>query len=292
MLLRHRNGCRIARRFVRRQWPPTPVQAPSGTINLYHVSAICRYRMIRYIAIFLGLILFPANASAKDGQPMQYTVFTSRPSSLDTAESLRHPILGGFESSHTIFTATHHDVIQVAAYDKEMNQTSRFDIKTLPGMNIARLPALLPNSMQREKLTSIIPSDLQGRRDVILFEGGLIFPSYLPPKAKPIGSREWRYELRWYHVYGNYYFVTVNRGPEIVAMEALMTSSKGEDLIPILGESFENPSDCVFGSSWGGMTVWIAPTSCPGDPDSVTLIQVQEEALPEDFPKDLVRWIR
>ncbi len=243
--------------------------------------------------VIVALLLFPASLSAKDDFPAQYTIFTDQPKSLDMAEKMRHPLLTGFKSRNIIYTTRHHDVIQVAGYNDKPHLSFRFDIKLLPGVEITGLPALSPNSMQMRELRPSLPPELRNREDLLVFEGGHVFTPYLPPKAKPIGSTEWRYELRWYRVHGNYYFVTVNRGPGVIALEALMTSSKGENIVPILGESYETPSDCFFTSSWGGMTLGIYPDSCPGvSNDGVKLIQVHEEDLPEDFPKNLVRWIR
>lgn len=248
---------------------------------------------MRYFIVVFALLLFPASLSAKDDTPMQYTIFTQKPASLDMAKHMGHPVLTGFKSRNIIYTAKHHDVVQVAGYDDEPYLSFRFDVKPLPGVDITGLPALLPDSTEREKLKALIPPEWQRQRGALIFEGGYVFTPYLPPRAKPIGSTEWRYELRWYRVHGNYYFVTVNRGPEVIALEALMTASNGEDIVPILGESHENPSDCFFTSSWGGMTVGIYPDSCPGVSNAgVKLIQVHEEDLPEDFPKNLVRWIR
>ena len=96
--------------------------------------------------------------------------------------------------------------------------------------------------------------------------------------------------MTWKHVWKNYYIITVYRGIRVVT-EHLTVEEKGKDVYPILGESNEHPppDSPGFTASWLGNEVFITPN---GRRESYSMMLLNHESpLPEDFPKDLIKWI-
>jgi hypothetical protein len=112
---------------------------------------------------------------------------------------------------------------------------------------------------------------------------------YAPTKSKKIGTSEWPNNMTWKHVWKNYYIITVYRGTDVV-MENLTVEQDDRDAYPILGESSENPPRGPgFTASWLGNEVFITPND---GSDSLSMIMLNNESpLPEDFPKDRIKWI-
>ena len=130
------------------------------------------------------------------------------------------------------------------------------------------------------------PSDI---KKISMRFGDTLLEPYARP-SKPSGTKEWPNEFWWCHVYGNYYYALMYRD-DIVVFEHLVTEEEGYDLRPILGESFEKPSGMRHMSAFLGeklsLNVFEPETHYP----PMRLIPVYEKDLPEDFPKNLVRWI-
>ena len=127
------------------------------------------------------------------------------------------------------------------------------------------------------------------------FADGSRFEAYLPPDAKPIGSEEWRYHLRWERVTGNYYAVTVYRGTDIIR-NGLYTERDGRDASPALGESSQTKTVAAPGGSFatylGGRIEIYYDFPKRSERDFLSLVEVKEEELPEDFPRGLVLWVK
>ena len=128
-----------------------------------------------------------------------------------------------------------------------------------------------------------------------VFADGSRFESYIPPDAKPIGTEEWRYHLRWERVTGNYYAVTVYRGTDIIR-NGLYTEKDGRDLSSALGESSQTKTvpgpDGVFATFLGDKIEIYYDFPKRSERDFLSLVEVKEEELPEDFPKGLVLWLK
>lgn len=128
-----------------------------------------------------------------------------------------------------------------------------------------------------------------------VFKDGSRFDAYLPPDAKPIGSEEWRYHMRWERVYGNYYAVTIYRGITITR-NGLFTEKGGRDLFSALGESSATQPFPWHEGSFAtdlGQTIQIYygfPKR--SERDFLSLVEVKEDQLPENFPKELVLWLK
>lgn len=195
-----------------------------------------------------------------------------------------HPYVDDEEQTQrpAIFvTVRQGSTIRLAAYSKTTGRRiHRMDYMNESGRDLTGLPAWFPHHDP-------------GETGAICFGNGIrILPQM--PKATFIGSPEWPNDMTWRHVHGNYYIVTIYRRTNIV-FEHLVTDKGGRDLKPVLGLSSEQPGEIPFSGAWLGEDVTVIPNVSALKKDEevyfYNLIIVNEEDLPEDFPKNLVKWI-
>ena len=128
-----------------------------------------------------------------------------------------------------------------------------------------------------------------------VFADGSRFEAYIPPDAKPVGSEEWRYHMRWERVHGRYYAVTIYSGNKIIE-NGLYTEKDGRDVFPALEESSQTKTVTAPGGSFAtylGDRINIHyEFPKRSERDFLSLVEVKEEELPEDFPKGLVLWLK
>lgn len=191
-----------------------------------------------------------------------------------------HPLLEGGSQNYIAWTAQEKEILKVAFYyDKPLSRRAALIYTYNPSQrNFAGMPARYISD---------------GARGGILFADGTKLYSYFPPDARPLGTPERMYELRWRRVYKNYYFVTLFRGSGEAVEEDLMTEKDGKDLTPVLGDTSENRDFKRIGGSLGGDMELEQMVEKDGRTTYVkyNLIPVYEKDLPPDFPEGVVCWL-
>ena len=267
--------------------------------------------------IFLGVFLFiftnvPAFAQTEYFS-MPLTFFKEYPSTpIEQGLPCSHPMLPEDEGKGDyIFFSTQepNGILRVAGYDRKTGFRIRRDFMNDSGKDLANLPAgrfqfvpwvRLPFSLFAIRFKETLrnpymwPNKPSKISEFAVRFGDVILEPYLRP-SEPSGTEEFSTDFWWCHVYGNYYYAIMYRGGgESIIFENLVTEENGHDLRPILGESFEKPTD-VKGvkhlSSFSGAKLSLNVYESGAPRPTMHLIPVYEKDLPEDFPKGLVRWI-
>ncbi|SHN71542.1 hypothetical protein [Desulfovibrio litoralis] len=203
---------------------------------------------------------------------------------IDMALPNIHPRIEVPKDDSIMISVQEDDILKVAFFN---GAPSRFDVHNPTRRNFTGMPARF---ISLESDTGRVNDDGVSRG--VMFADGTILKAYLPPDAKPIGSSEWPYEMRWRRVYKNYYHVTRYRGADTVVSEALMTEENGRDLTEALGESSATHKVAKnFAAGSGDRVNIYQGFSKKTQHDFLTLIYVYEKDIPPNFPKGLVRWI-
>jgi hypothetical protein len=210
---------------------------------------------------------------------MPVILFRKEPKNPDLSLPNIHPPILDTRNNRRVVSVQEGNLVRVALYDGDFHRIVYiYTLLNPTGSPLTGLPAGQPKYAPEDN-----PFGVRFGNDIML-------KPYVMP-SKLIGSREWPNHLWWQRVYGNYYFVRLYRGEDII-WEGLFTEESGQDLRSILGESFENPSTERFNGAFAGSSIDIyGHLGRDKKFQNMRLIQVKEQDLPEDFPKDLVRWI-
>ena len=195
---------------------------------------------------------------------------------------------------YTMLSVQDEDLLRVVFYHPDGMEANAFDVHNPSKRDFSGMPARLEYrwyGIPYDEKTKT-PGEQIWEKDLVVFADGTELEPYLPPDALPTNSGDLQYYLRWRKVYGNYYFVTLYRSAEILVSAALMTEKKGQNLLPVLGESSATADMSkyfIIGSHEPVILEWPSGEKRPRL--DMTLIRVEEKDLPPDFPKGLVRWI-
>jgi hypothetical protein len=238
----------------------------------------------RTFLVILLLISSVTLAFAQEEASMPFTLFKKYISETDTPDpKYFHPILKDARRPVVFASIQEGNLLRVGDYGGG-GEGERRDLVSIShyindtGVDLSGLPA------------GYLSRDDHTLKNLFFGENGEYeLAPYAPPKSKKIGTSEWPNNMTWRHVWKNYYIITVYRGTK-VAMDHLTVERDGKDVYPILGDSNENPPDGPgFSAAWLGNEVFITPNDWSG---SFSMIVLDNESpLPEDFPKDLIKWI-
>ena len=204
-----------------------------------------------------------------------------------------HPMLKGGEYENVVMSVPQGDKLKIAT----ISIYSLTDPKGISVRNISYL-----DNPERRSFTGM-EADGKAAPYWVRFEDGttLHAPDDPPADTYYAGRQNMkggRYVLQWRRVYGNYYLVTVygERNGRIYG-EYLMTEKDGSDLRPLLGESSAEPHpefrEGIHEPFLGlGETYsYLEYTDHSGGRVRFKIKKVEEDELPPDFPKGLVRWL-
>lgn len=237
------------------------------------------------ISIFIGLSFINeeerTDIEYEQSQLQNITIFNHQYDKKFPEYIIRHPIMDDDERRFIAITTQEGKILKVAFY---------FD-------NMEDLMAVLyiENPQLRKFDNMAAKFIINGRSEFgIMFEDGTKLYSSLPRDTYPMPNPELSYDVRWRRIYKNYYLVTCFRGSGDAVSEGLMTEKDGKDLTSALGESSADKDTINICGYSVGQTIWLQYRVKENNKYKyleATLVPVQEDDLPPDFPKGLVRWI-
>lgn len=235
-----------------------------------------------YISLYFILVFFLGYPQLANGVAMnsKYYIFSHYNEQPSSMVNNIHPFLKGGSQNFIALTHQEEDMLKVAFY---------YDASL-----IYRSILMYTHNPSQKNFTGIPARYISNAKGGgIMFADGTVLYSYLPLDARPLGTSEWMYEMRWRRVYKNYYLVTVFRGSGEATKENLMTERDGKDLTPILGDSSVDRDLEPIGGSISADMILEYRTQEGKETKYITfhLIPVYEKDLPPDFPPGLVRWI-
>ena len=235
----------------------------------------------------LFLIVTSCSTAVAEEATMPITLFRYYTLTPDETLPNIHPLLPETRVDDIIISVQEKaGLLRVAAYAKAptiWQRGDRLNFINNTGKDLTGLPAGFPlHPKEGEELNLQI--------------GEYNLKPTIPPVQKA-GSKEWRTYFRWQHVHDGYYYVIMYRGlykgGASVIYEELVRERDGNDVKPFLGESLENPGPIGFNPVFGGEKITIYPSlgTSVNYPIMYLTPVYEEKDLPENFPKNLVRWI-
>lgn len=209
-----------------------------------------------------------------------YTIFSK--GKFPMASQYFHPQLDKIDPDIFIATVQEGEYLKAVTYryDKEKDTYRKF-----------MGPYYFPNPQKRD-FSRMPVRYVRGEGCFLFSDGTRLYPKR-PSDTHTIGTSEKRYNVRWRRVYKNYYLITLFRSRGNAVQEDLMTAKDGMDLTPILGETSKEPPHKKYYGSVGSIEKHInAYINVDGKEQCLEscIIVVDENELPPDFPKGLVRW--
>ena len=213
--------------------------------------------------------------------------------STDPSAPCVHPMLKGGEYENVVMSVPQGDKLKIATI-------SILSITDPKGISVSNISYL--DNPERRSFTGM-EADGKAAPDRVRFEDGTILhaPGKPPADAYFTGTQNMkggRYLLRWRRVYGNYYLVTIYGDSDgRINSEYLMTEKDGRDLRPLLGDSSAEPHPKFREGvhkpflGWGEAYYYLEYTDPHGKRVRFKPKEVEEDDLPPDFPKGLVRWL-
>lgn len=235
---------------------------------------------ILWAKLFGMSLIFFLPQYAEGAMTIQYRIFGFHNKNPQVSLDEIHPLLAGGQHGYIALTSQEGNILKVAFYyDESLKSCARL--------------FYIPNPSHRDftGIPARYVTDSQGRG--IMFADGTVLYSSFPSDARPMGTSEWMYEMRWRRVYQNYYIITVFRGTGAAIKENLMTEKDGKDLTPVLGDSSVDRDLEDMGGSISADMVLECPVKEDGQIKYIryNLIPVYEKDLPPDFPEGVVRWL-
>ena len=235
-----------------------------------------------FLACLLCFCMIPPTLAAEEAT-MPIILFRREAKHPDLSLPNIHPQIPDDRNHYYHFVSVQEgDRVRVALYSITSGRLSKIHLLQNPtGQDLTGLPAGQPKQRDRSKYSE----------DCIRFGNDIMLEPFVEP-SKKFGTTEWPSRFWWRRVHGNYYHVRFYSGKDI-HWEALVTDRDGKDCSIYLGESFEKPGALEFEGFFRGQQAELVPprATWPTKNPVIYLIEVQAKDLPEDFPKDLVRWI-
>lgn len=239
-----------------------------------------RYKYFLYSVCCIFFICFSVQSSEGESRQCKYPILGFRNDQPDYNNKNIHPLLSGGNHGYIAVTVQENDILKVAFYEENNLKERRILIYTHN-----------PSSRSFSGMPARYISE--GKRMGILFADGTELYEYLPLDARPLGTPDWMYQMRWRRIYENYYLVTVFRGSGRALKENIMTEKTGKDLMPVLGDTSEHNDFTGKGGSLAGdieLGYWDNDKN-PPEYIRLSLIPIYEHDLPPDFPEGMVCWI-
>ncbi len=228
---------------------------------------------------------FAQSPAAQEEQPQtKVTLFRSTKTPDSTLPNI-HPELvreGDRKYDQIILSIQEGELLKMALFTSDLKKWGfRLDVHNPSKRDFAYMPArLLP-------------------KDEVLFADGTVFKPYLPPDAKIVGGSDWSRDIRWKRVYKNYHYLTMYKGTHAIHYDGLVTEKNGRDLYLLFGESSASSTRKRLAGGIGagrGISTYhdllhMNFIDDDGKYREVDIVRVDEQDLPPDFPKGLVRWI-